>query len=288
MCLDLSLHKLKKLSDPFFEGMIKDKSFNKKIVKNILSKVTDEMKDELIESCIVTLFVNDVTMGLKDLRTINIQRISDPWIVYLLCEIVRDDTSFGEKKIAIVLLPYSKKGYEATTFFRELLHTFSHVNKGTHIDLDSFESILSRSQKTTYAKGVKKSVTTTLTGLDNTKSFVPHKDTKHEIVSLERLSNYLNLEGKHRRVKCPVCDESYLITTSNLTKVLHVDDTKFIFKCTHEKNSKMIDKNFFELNISNYISGKEKSVDKSMFVLNNFKKLIELSRKRKKEENEPS
>jgi len=276
MYVEMSLGDFKEVFFSFSQRCILDKmSKNKDIIKKIVSRATREMKIDLVESLVINVHVLDIKKSSIEFRKEHIVKVSNLWVVYLLCRLIDDDKSLEGETISIYLSKYTKKGYEAGEYFTNLMTVFSHVDKGSHVELSSLERFLSKSDKLKYVKGVRKSVTTTLTGLDETKTFSVHPLAKEKIVSIKDLGGYLDIRGRHRRTKCPICSETHLINESNITKILSVEGVFFKYICLHEKNSAYIHKGFFQMNLNKYIKSKETPLHKSMFIINNFNKLIE-------------
>lgn len=276
MYISMTLEDFEKVFYSFtHRDLFEEDNKNIEIVKKITASATSEIKRDFMESLVINVHVRDLKRATIEFREDQIKRVSDPWIVYLLCKLMEDDKSLGEEIISVYLTTYSKKGYEAGEYITNLLTVFAHVDKGSHVQLSSLEKFLTRTDKVVYVKGAKKSVTTTLTGLNETKTFSVHPDAKDKIVLMGNLKNYLDLTGKHRRTNCPVCDETHLIDEKNITKVLSVDGDIFKYVCLHEKNNVYIGQEVFKMSIGKYVKSKDSTLHKSMFVLNNLKKLLE-------------
>jgi len=289
MNISMSLEDFEKVFSLFTQReLFKEANKNIELIKKIVTSVTREMKIDLVESLVINIHVGDLKRASIEFKEEQIKKVSNPWMVYLLCKMMEDDKSLGKEIISIYLTKYSKKGYESGEYFGDLLTVFSHVDKGSHVQLSSLEKFLTKTDKLKYVKGARKSVTTTLTGVNEIKTFSVHPAAKDEIVLIENLKNHLDLTGKHRRTNCPVCDETHLIDETNITKILSVDGDIFKYVCLHEKNNVYIDKEVFKMSIRKYVNSKDSILHKSMFVLNNFKKLVEEGQGDEKEVNHDS
>ena len=73
-----------------------------------------------------------------------------------------------------------------------------------------------------FAKGAKKSLTATLIGKHKNDKFVVHPYTKNRIVSIQDLSDaYLDLKDKTVTIKCPVCQEKFIISNHPIKNSLN-------------------------------------------------------------------
>jgi len=255
-----------------------DKSRNYKIIDKFLEKSTINFRRDFLKSSVIVLHVSDVDKSEIELHSSQVKQICDPWLVYLFCKIVAKDKMEILKKESseplyahVCLLTYSKKGYEAKEFMSTLLTSFSSVDKGKQINIDRIESLLSKSDKKEYVKGVQESVTATLLGRGEDKALRIPKEAQNGIVAFSELGKALNIKDKRKKTQCPICKEKYMIDQSNLTKILFFKGETFIYKCDHKKSLEHIGGDPFEKDLSSYLPMSATNKEKSMFVLINFK-----------------
>lgn len=248
------------------------------MVKDAARKMSMKMKKDFIQNMCIDLYVSDIKNAETELESHLIKKVSNIWLVYLFREIIRADFKLGDEKVRVQFFEYTKKGYETKEFLNTLMNSVTHLERGVTLNLDSIENILTASDKKEYAKGAKKSVINTLTGVSKSNSFRPHPQAKDRIVAIEDLGKYLKLEDKHKRVQCPVCSEEYDIDKENIDDLVKVKDNVFVFHCLHIRtgNTEDLEKDSFRKDLSSYLKGKHSKRDKQMFVLNNFQRIVGL------------
>lgn len=249
------------------------------MVKGMVGKMSINMKEDFIHYMCIDLYVSDIKNATIELQTHTIKKVSNFWLVYLFREIIRSDFKLGKENVRIQFFEYTKKGYETKEFLNTLMNSVTYLERGITVDFDSIENILTATNKREYAKGAKKSVIYTLTGKKKEKSFRPHPQAQYGIVEIEELGKYLNLEDKHKREKCPVCSEEYVLDKNNIDDYIKIKDNVFTFHCLHTKtgDSEDLKKDSFRRDLSIYFKEKYPKRDKQMFVLNNFKRIVSIT-----------
>lgn len=246
------------------------------MVKKIAMKMSIKMKKDFVQNMCIDLYVSDISNAHLELHNHMIKKVSNFWLVYLFREIIRTDFKLGDEKVRVQFFEYTKKGYETKEFLNTLMNTVTHLERGVTLNLDSIEKILTADDKKEYAKGAKKYVINTLTGVKKLNSLRPHPQAKFGIVAIEDLGKYLKLEDKHKRVKCPVCFDEYDIDKYNIDELIKVTGNTFVFNCLHIKkdNTDDLKKYSFRKDLSGYLRGKYSKRDKQMFVLQNFNQIV--------------
>ena len=88
---------------------------------------------------------------------------------------------------------------------------------------------------------------------------------------------YLDLKDKTATIKCPVCQEKFIISKENIEKIISVQDNNIQINCKHTKSKEHIASLPFSIDLSNHFENNTKKTDKIMFLINNFKKLINVT-----------
>jgi len=191
-------------------------------------------------------------------------------VIFLKC--LDSKYSNKAKKIEIETINYNKQYFEIEEYLGGLTFLINHTSKRTSktIEINTLDSIISIDPKL-IAKGVKKSLTSTLSGKKDDKYFRGHPETNKRIVPIDELGEYINLKDKHCNIECPICSATIPINSKNIMeKILIVDNYKVKIVC-HHMNTDYEEELLFTLEI-NHDKNKKLQV---MYVLNNYNKLIE-------------
>jgi len=284
MIIEMSILEVKNLLSKYVElKLIEERERIGYILDKFISSGSDEMKKNFIKSFLIGIYVTDVSKAEAELKPMFIKKLVDPELCLLLMEILNDkiflkNQSEENIKLKIFVDKYIKEEYEVKNYFNNLLVSFSNIDTGKTLNLKIIENCLTDENKKNYIKGTQKAVTTTLTGKQIDNSFRPHPEAQKKIVLIKDLRSYLILGDKSRIVKCPICNGENKITNKNLTEILQVKNDVFVYKCIHSESESKIGKDFFRMNIGQYFEKIYSEKEKSMFVLNNFDRLIDDAR----------
>ena len=103
--------------------------------------------------------------------------------------------------------------------------------------------------------------------------FVVHPNCKKEIVSIEKLGKYLDLNNKLFNISCPICNKKYTLAEDNIKKIINVQNNKIQFNCKHIESEDYITQMPFSIDLKDYFESNTKEMKKIMFFVNNFKRL---------------
>lgn len=251
-------------------------SFAKIVRDMVLKKMSLEMKEVFLQDFSINVYVTNIEQMINEPRSIYIQEFGDIWMVYCFLEIIKDDITNNSKAYKINVFKYKKEVYEVRIFMSTILSAFPFTDKGSILDFNEIEGILTNPDKKYYAKGAKKSVINTLTGKSKGGTFRVHKDTKIRIVPLGELSEkQLDIGDKHKELNCPICKTSYIVDDTNIDDLITIQKNVFVFNCLHEKtgNKEDLKKNVFSRDINIYVGQSKNTRKKQMFVIHNFIKL---------------
>ncbi len=264
---------------PVVEKKVEGKEFFAKMVRDmVLKKMSTKMKEVFLQDFSVNVHVTNIEQMINEPRPMYIEEIEDIWMVYCFLKIVNDDIISDPKEYRVNVFKYKKDVYEVRTFMSTILSAFPFTDKGSILDFNEIEGILTNSDKKYYAKGAKKSVINTLTGKSKGDTFRVHKDAKFRIVSLGELSEkQLDIGKKHKELSCPICNMSYILDATNMDDMITIQKNTFVFNCLHEKtgNKEDLKKNVFSGDIGIYVGQTKNKREKQMFVIHNFTKLTQ-------------
>lgn len=250
---------------------------NEQQVKKLLSKLTDKAIGALLKNAKLTFYVSNVEKVTQQLYLTNIKDSDNKMYVYLIYKLIeKENLQNSMDEIIIEALKYNKFNKEVNEFINKTLNLVEYTTtaKGTTIDIEKLDEIYTCEHKD-IAKGARKSAFSTLTEKTREKTFRVTEIAKKRIVEIDELeSRFLNLKDKHISLRCPVCNDEHVLESENIDKILSVKASTIQFICAHLK-SKFIDRAPFIINLENYFKSDTKKLHKQMFLINNFKKLIE-------------
>ena len=177
-------------------------------------------------------------------------------------------------KIKIYIEKYDKYTFEVSNLLDSLLFLINYTDskQGLSINTNKIDE-LNTGKLTDVAKGAQKSLTTTLIGKKKNDKFVVHPNCKKEIVSIEKLGKYLDLNNKSFNISCPICNKKYTLAEDNIKKIINVQNNKIQFNCKHIESEDYITQMPFSIDLKDYFESNTKEMKKIMFFVNNFKRL---------------
>jgi len=246
----------------------------------LVDKLTKTAANNILNNIYLTIHVQDINEAVQKIHINNIRKVDDEVYVCILYKIINKfDLQSSDVKVKIHLKKYSKY----TSEVNDVIHALAFLIRNT----DTQKSLSINTKKIDelydgnliqFAKGAKKSLTATLIGKHKNDKFVVHPYTKNRIVSIQDLSDaYLDLKDKTVTIKCPVCQEKFIISKENIEKIISVQDNKIQINCKHTKSKEHIASLPFSIDLSNHFENNTKKTDKIMFLINNFKKLINVT-----------
>jgi len=274
---------LKNLLKDYFEYTLFNEN-SKKQIDNMLLKLTDEAKENLIKIWDVIFYVTSENIFMNEPTFNKIVNVSNKSKLYLYFKLINLNTIEINKIKTIDIIvkeefkKEDKKIYETNNIINKIIDAIDYTKSETSLvlDLDKIDSLYSEKPKD-LAKGAKRSVLATLTNKKIEYVFRVHPETKNRIVSVKELesANKLDLKNKEFNCKCPICNLKYSITKENINKIIRVNKNEIIFTCNHLNTDKY--KNLpFKVNIDKFILNECSDYYKRMFFINNFKQLTKI------------
>ena len=249
--------------------------WQKELILNIIKKLTEKATDTLINSIYMRIYVKDEKEALQNLFINNIKRIDKELYIYLMYKIINlRNLQKSDIKIKIYIEKYDKYTFEVSNLLDSLLFLINYTDskQGLSINTNKIDE-LNTGKLTDVAKGAQKSLTTTLIGKKKNDKFVVHPNCKKEIVSIEKLGKYLDLNNKSFNISCPICNKKYTLAEDNIKKIINVQNNKIQFNCKHIESEDYITQMPFSIDLKDYLESNTKEMKKIMFFVNNFKRL---------------
>ena len=261
-------------------------------ITKVVNKFSPETKEIVIFNPEIIFYINNIERFKQEASWINISDVNDRVYTYLYYKVLNSyyesidnnerrkifettkikiccKKTFGDNNLIAI-----QKIMKSTSFLVE----YRKKNSVT-IDIKKIDSCYV-GKASDIAKGAKKSIIGTLIGYKIENTFRKNPQSKYQIIEFKDLTRKnLELADKQITVHCPICNKKTTINKDNIEQIITVINNKIRFNCNH-LGTDYIKQYPFETDLNVYFEEYKHMniMNKRMFFLNNFDKLIRLDK----------